>query len=67
MRKTPGYQDKNSKKDVVVEVPTGSRVKVLGGPDVADGLNWWYAEWMSYKGWIAEKTSSGKTVLIFDD
>ena len=67
MRKSPGYQNKNNETDVVVEVPTGSRVKILRGPKVADGLNWWFVEWMGYKGWIAETTFSGKTILVFDN
>lgn len=66
LRKSPGHINKNNKTDVVIEIPTGSVVKILDGPKTADGLRWWYVEWRGYKGWIAEKTTQGKKILIFE-
>jgi tRNA A-37 threonylcarbamoyl transferase component Bud32 len=65
LRKSPGYSAKNDDVDILVEIPSGSTVRVLDGPRSADGLNWWYISWNGYEGWVAEKTGRGKTILIF--
>jgi hypothetical protein len=65
LRKTPGFQGKTKSEDVIAEVSQGERVTVISGPTVEDGLNWWRVEWKGYTGWIAEKTISGKKILIF--
>lgn len=65
LRRTPGYVNKNDT-DVIVEIPEGERVRIISGPSKADGLNWWRVEWNGYEGWMAEKTASGKKILIFD-
>jgi len=66
LRRSPGYVNKNDQDDVIVKIPTGATVKLLEGPKKADGLNWWYVEWSGYKGWIAEKSGSGRTIMIFN-
>lgn len=66
LRRSPGYVNKNDQDDVIVKIPTGATVKLLDGPQEADGLNWWYVEWSGYKGWIAEKSGSGRTIMIFN-
>jgi hypothetical protein len=66
LRRSPGYENKNDQDDVVVKIKTGALVKILEGPTSADGLDWWYVEWNGYKGWIAEKTGSGRTIMIFN-
>lgn len=66
LRMSPGYISKDDSRDVVVEIPSGQKVKIINGPERADGLNWWYVEWRTYQGWIAEKTGSGKLILIFE-
>lgn len=65
LRKSAGYLRKDDSVDVIVEIPQDSPVKLLGGPQKTDGLNWWYVEWNGYKGWLAERTASGKKILIF--
>jgi hypothetical protein len=65
LRRTPGYANKNDLDDVIVKIPSGATVKLLKGSQKADGLNWWYVEWNGYEGWIAERTRTGRTVMIF--
>jgi hypothetical protein len=65
LRRTPGYANKNDLDDVIVKIPSGATVKLLKGPQKADGLNWWFVEWNGYEGWIAERTRTGRTVMIF--
>lgn len=65
LRRTPGYKSKDDT-DVIVEIPSGEILNLLGGPQFVEGLNWWYVEWNGYKGWMAERTMSGKTILVFD-
>jgi hypothetical protein len=66
LRKSPGYINKNNKKDVVREVPCGEYVKLLGENQVKDDLNWWRVGWNGNEGWIADHTGSGKVILVFD-
>lgn len=66
LRRSPGYLGKNDQQDVLVEIPRGEIVRLLNGPQTADGLNWWYVGWNGYEGWIAEKTASGKIIMIFN-
>ncbi len=65
LRKSPGFSNKDDKKDVVVVIASGEEVKIISGPKIADGINWWYADWNGYKGWIAERRSSGGLILDF--
>lgn len=65
LRRLPGYINKNDQDDVIVKIPTGATVKLLEGPQKADGLDWWFVEWNEYRGWIAKTTRSGRTIMIF--
>jgi hypothetical protein len=66
MRFTPGYESKNDNTDVVTKIPSSAIVEILDGPKSADGLKWWYVRWNGYEGWVAEKTGSGRTILVFN-
>jgi len=65
LRKTPGYSNKNNDIDLLANVPAGATVQILGGPEQADGLNWWNVSWNGITGWMADHTGSGKTIMIF--
>jgi len=62
MRRTSGYLNK-SRSDVVVEVPSGEIIKIIGGPERSDKLTWWNVTWGAYEGWMAEYSSSGRLLL----
>ncbi len=66
IRSTPGYLGKSSS-DVVGQIAPGEEVKILDGPQEADGLTWWYVRAgdgaRSLVGWIAEATGSGVQIL----
>jgi Predicted solute binding protein len=66
LRLSPGYRSKDDSQDVIVAIPSGETVRLLQGPQVVEELNWWYVEWNSYKGWIAEKTGQGRLILILN-
>lgn len=65
LRQSPGYSNKNNDIDLLANVPAGATVQILGGPEQADGLDWWNVSWNGVTGWMADHTSSGKTILIF--
>jgi hypothetical protein len=62
IRRTSGYLNK-SKGDVVVKVPSGEIIKIIGGPEHSDNLTWWNVAWGTYEGWVAEYSSSGRLLL----
>lgn len=62
MRRTSGYQNK-PRRDVVVRVPSGTNVNIVGGPASSDNLTWWYVRWGAYEGWMAEYSSGGRLLL----
>ena len=62
MRRTSGYQNKPIG-DVIVRVPSGTIISIIGGPENADNLTWWYVRWGAYEGWMAEYTASGRLLL----
>jgi hypothetical protein len=66
MRSSPGYTNKDDSRDVIAKIPSGATVEILDGPYTADGLNWWHISWNGSKGYIAEKTGSGRTIMIFN-
>lgn len=66
LRRSPGYLNKEDSEDSITEVPQGAELNIIDGPEKADGISWWYVEWKNYRGWIAEHTASGKTILVFD-
>ena len=65
LRATPGYIDKNDLTDVVVRIPQGELVEIIGGPEEKDGLTWWNITWNGYIGWIADHTGSGREIMDF--
>ena len=67
MRKTPGFFGKLTS-DIVWDVPKDRTLKVLGGPQKADGLTWWNVEvkndqGQTLKGWMAESLANGILLL----
>lgn len=66
LRRSPGYNNKNEATDKVAEVPCGETVLILGESTRKDGLNWYPVSWNGLEGWMADYTSSGKKILIFD-
>jgi len=65
LRRTPGYKNK-SESDSIYEIPCGEYVELLGDTKNIDNLKWWKVKWKEYIGWIADHTTSGKVILIFD-
>ncbi|MCB0200458.1 MAG: hypothetical protein KDI03_10350, partial [Anaerolineae bacterium] len=67
LRKSAGYLDKPAS-DVIYEIPVGSKVTILDGPQAANGLTWWGIRFVSehgnrFDGWVAEATASGTQML----
>lgn len=68
IRESAGYLGKPAG-DVVGQSPPGGQVVIIHGPEVEDGLNWWYVRTVpepgssAYEGWIAEATAGGVQIL----
>jgi len=67
LRRTPGFKEKPAN-DTLYEIPAGSELTVLGGPQTADGLKWWQVRFTSqfgntYDGWVAATKASGEPLL----
>jgi hypothetical protein len=62
LRQSPGFQNKPAA-DVITAVPAGQIVVIAGGPVEADGLVWWQVRLGERTGWMAERSSSGVTLL----
>lgn len=66
IRESPGYLGKPPE-DVVAQAVPGEGVEIVDGPQVADGLTWWYVrlsgESGAVEGWMAEATASGVQIL----
>jgi hypothetical protein len=62
LRQSPGFQNKPAA-DVIAAVPAKQVVVVEGGPVEADGLVWWQVRLGERIGWMAERSSSGVTLL----
>ena len=62
LRRSPGYKNKPTN-DRIALVPAGAHVVILSGPAKIDGLIWWYVDWNDTQGWMAERSSGGKTLL----
>lgn len=67
LRRTPGFKEKPAN-DVQYEIPAGSEVTVLGGPQTVDGLTWWQVRFTSqfsnrFDGWLAATKASGEPLL----
>jgi hypothetical protein len=66
LRATPGYLGKNDLTDVLVKIPSGELVEIIGGSEDKDSLTWWKITWNGYIGWIADHTASGRVIMDFD-
>ncbi len=66
LRRSPGYNNKDEVLDTVAEVPCGEFLEILDGPTQKDNLNWYEVSWNGLTGWMADHTSTGKVVLIFE-
>ncbi len=67
LRRTPGSVSKPAG-DVLVEVPSGTVLTVVGGPQSADNLRWWRVEHRpaaggTITGWMAESRANGQILL----
>ena len=62
LRQSPGFQNKPAS-DVITAVPAGQIIVIAGGPEEADGLVWWQVRFGERAGWMAERSSSGVTLL----
>jgi len=66
LRRSPGYLNKNDDNDVIVKIPKGALVEIVGGPTDKDNLTWWKVSWNGHEGWIADHTGNGRTIMIFN-
>ncbi len=66
LRRSPGHLNKNDDVDILAEVPCGEAVLLLGDSQGADSIVWWNVSWRNIKGWMAQNTARGITILIFD-
>jgi Tol biopolymer transport system component/subtilisin family serine protease len=66
LRATPGYLNKNDFTDVIVKIPAGAMIEIVGEPATKDGLTWWNVSWNGYSGWIADHTGSGLVIINFN-
>lgn len=67
LRRSPGYVGKTID-DIVVEIPYGSSVTIVEGPQTSDDLTWWQVKTLptsgrQEQGWTAESTASGQPLL----
>lgn len=62
LRQSPGFQNKPAD-DVIMAVRAGLEGEIVGGPEEADGLVWWQVRFGQRAGWMAERSSSGVTLL----
>lgn len=67
LRRTPGYVGK-PEADVAGEIPAHERLRVLSGPQFADGLAWWRVRRLKKNapvkdGWVAATAPDGTTLL----
>lgn len=66
LRKSPGYKNKDDKRDVIAEIPCGEYLELQNQTKYVDELTWWRVKWGNYYGWVSDHTGSGKTILTFD-
>ena len=67
LRKSPGFMDK-PERDVVADIWQGTLVKIVSGPQSADGFEWWRvrtfdADDLEVRGWMAERSPQGELLL----
>jgi hypothetical protein len=63
MRWSPGYVGKNDATDSKKYMMTGDKVRVIGGPEMKDGLCWWLIEFKGEQGWTADHSREGRQLL----
>ena len=63
MRYSPGYVEKDDTKDSKHYMKTGDKVVVKSGPQIKDGLCWWFVEHKGYQGWTADHSREGRLLL----
>ena len=66
LRSSPGYLNKDDTVDVIYKIDCGQTVELLGGSQYSDGLTWWKVSWNGYSGWMADHTTSGRIILVFN-
>lgn len=62
VRRTPGHLGKAGD-DVIVQIPAGDSIVILGETAGADNLTWWRVSFQGVEGWVAESTASGVQIL----
>jgi hypothetical protein len=65
LRRAPGGTNE-PEAEVVDELGGGSVVEILDGPQMADGLTWWWVLELGtgLRGWVAESTATGYRTLF---
>jgi hypothetical protein len=63
MRHSPGYVEKDDNVDTKHYMQTGDKVVVKGGPQIRDGLCWWFIEHEGLQGWTADHSREGRLLL----
>jgi len=63
MRRSPGYVDKIDAQDAVHFLELDDKINVKGGPEMRDGLCWWYVEHQGHQGWTADHSRDGRQLL----
>jgi hypothetical protein len=63
MRWSAGYVGKNDATDSKKYMTTGDQVRVIGGPEMRDGLCWWLIEFGGEQGWTADHSREGRQLL----
>jgi hypothetical protein len=68
LRRTAGFKAKPAN-DILYEIPAGSELTVLGGPQAMDDLTWWQVRFLSqfgnqFDGWVAATKASGEPLLV---
>ncbi|MCB0255239.1 MAG: hypothetical protein KDI55_16070 [Anaerolineae bacterium] len=63
LRRTPGFQNKLPG-DTLRTVPEGAAGTITGGPVEQDGLRWWQVRFDGEEGWMAERSSQGRVLLV---
>jgi hypothetical protein len=67
LRRTPGYSGKGDE-DIVVKLPMGASLTIIGGPQTADLLTWWQVKGavagQAVQGWMAEIGAKGERLIV---
>ncbi len=63
MRRSPGYVNKNDATDSLHYMEAGDTLVVRGGPQIVDGLCWWFVEHQGFQGWTADHSQEGRLLL----